>query len=105
MVASNARAILNAENELLDELAQKTSAFASKAAGAEVVNSWLREFRGRRESNDALLGKDDAALDKDLKEEIKILEGLRNAVAGDGDIAQYWRADLGEDIALTKALL
>jgi hypothetical protein len=107
MVAKNAREVLKKENELLDDLAQRASVFAQKAVGveADVINAWTREFRGRRESNDELIGKDDSAFDQELKEEIKLLESLRNSITGGSDVAQYWRGDLGEDIALSKKLL
>jgi len=107
MVASNARAVLKKENELLDDLAQRASVFAQNAVGveADVINAWVREFRGRRESNDELIGKDDSAFDQELKEEIKLLESLRNTITGGSDVAQYWREDLGDDIALSKKLL
>lgn len=107
MVAPNAREALKKENELLDELAQRASAFANRATGVEaaIFNSWVREFRGRRESNDELIAKDDAALDRELKEEVEILESLRKSIAGQSHVAQYWRDDLGEDIELSKRLL
>lgn len=107
MVAQNAREALKKENAVLDDLAQRASAFAKNAVGveADIINAWVREFNGRRESNDDLIGKSDAAFDQELKEEIKLLENLRNSVSGSGDMAEYWRADLGDDIALSKKLL
>lgn len=107
MVAQSAREALKKENALLDDLAQRASALAKNAVGveADIINAWVREFNGRRESNDDLIGKNDAAFDQGLKEEVKLLESLRNSISGSGDIAEYWRADIGDDIALSKKLL
>ena len=107
MVANNARAVLKKENELLDDLVQRASAFAQGAGGAEadVLNAWVRELRGHREANDDLIGRDDAGFDRELNKEIKVLEGMRAAITGDGDIEKYWRDNIGDDIAISKKLL
>ncbi len=107
MVATNAREVLKKENELLDELVRTASAFAQKAGGAEahIFKAWVQELRGHREANDDLIGMDDAGFDRELNKEIKVLEGLRNAITGKSDIDEYWRSNIGEDIDISKKLL
>jgi hypothetical protein len=107
MVAPKARDVLKKENELLDELVQTASAFAQKAGGAEadVLKAWVRELRGHREANDDLLGRDDAGFDRELNKEIRVLEGMRAAITGNGDIEEYWRSNIGDDIEISKKLL
>jgi hypothetical protein len=107
MVASNARAILKKENEMLDSLVQTASAFAQKASGteADVFNAWVRELRGHRDANGDLIGMTDAEFDRELNEEIKILERMRASVTGSRDIDEYWKGNIGDDIAISKKLL
>jgi hypothetical protein len=107
MVASNARAVLKKENELLDELAQKTSVFAKNAVGveADVFNGWARYFRRHREMNDELIRGDDAAFDRELKKEIKLLESLHSTIAGGTPIEKSRKANHGEDIEIAKHLI
>lgn len=107
MVAPKARDVLKKENELLDDLLQRASAFAQKAAGveADVFKAWVRELRGHREANDDLIGRDDAGFDRELNKEIKLLSGLRDSIKGDSDIEKYWRDNIGDDIAVSKKLL
>ena len=47
----------------------------------------------------------DAAFDQALKEEINLLEGMRNSISGDSAGAKYWKDLLGVDIQNTKQLL
>lgn len=107
MVAPNARAILEKENEMLDSLVQTASAFAQKASGteADVLNAWVREFQGHRDANGDLIGMTDAEFDRELNEEIKILERMRASVTGSRDIDEYWKGTIGDDIAISKKLL
>lgn len=107
MVAPNARAILKKENEMLDELVQTASAFAQKAAGveAEVFSSWVQELQGHRDANSDLIGRTDAEFDRELNEEIKVLERMRASITGNGDIDEYWKDNVGGDIAISKKLL
>ena len=107
MVASNARAILKKENEMLDTLVQTASAFAQKASGteADVFNAWVRELQGHRDANGDLIGMTDVEFDRELNEEIKILERMRAAVTGSRDIDEYWKGNIGDDIAISKKLL
>jgi uncharacterized protein with von Willebrand factor type A (vWA) domain len=107
MVASNARAILKKENEMLESLVRTASAFAEKASGtdADVFNAWVQELQGHRDANSDLIGKTDAEFDRELNVEIKILESMRAAVTGTRDIDEYWRANIGDDIAISKKLL
>ena len=107
MVASNARAVLKKENEMLDNLVQTASAFAQNAAGteAEVFNAWVRELQGHRDANNDLIGRTDAEFDHELNTEIKILEAMRAAITGNRDIDEYWKGNIGDDIAISKKLL
>jgi hypothetical protein len=107
MVAPNARDVLKKENELLDELTKRAAMFANKATGleADIYNAWQQSFRRYRESNDELIGANDSDFEQGLAEEIKILESLRNSITGDSDVADNWRADLDDDIALWKKML
>jgi hypothetical protein len=106
MVTSNARAILKKENELLDNLLPAT-AFAQNASGteADVFNAWVRELQGHRDANTGFIGLADAEFDRELNEEIKILEGMRTAITGNRDIDAYWKDNIGDDIAISKKLL
>ena len=107
MVASNARAILKKENEMLDGLVQAASAFAQKAAGAEadIFNAWVQEFQGHRDANSDLISRTDAEFDRELNEEIEVLERMRASITGKRDIDEYWRGNIGDDIAISKKLL
>jgi hypothetical protein len=107
MVTSNARAILKKENELLDNLLQTATAFAQNASGteADVFNAWVRELQGHRDANTGFIGLADAEFDRELNEEIKILEGMRTAITGNRDIDAYWKDNIGDDIAISKKLL
>jgi hypothetical protein len=107
MVAPNAREVLKKENELLDELANRAAMFASKATGleADIYKAWEQDFRRRRESNEELIGASDSDFDQSLTEEINILESLRNSITGNSVVAENWREDLDEDIALSKKVL
>jgi uncharacterized protein with von Willebrand factor type A (vWA) domain len=107
MVASNARAMLKKENEMLDNLVQTASAFAQKASGteADVFNAWVQELQGHRDANSDLIGMTDAEFDRELNEEIKVLEGMRAAITGNRDVDAYWKGNIGDDIAISKKLL
>ena len=107
MVAKNAREVLKKENELLNELAQKASAFAKNSAGAEadLLNAWERYFRRHREINDELIRKSDSAFDQELNEEIKRLGRMRDANAGGSPVENNSRASRSEDIEIAKKLL
>jgi hypothetical protein len=107
MVASNARAVLKKENELLDNLLQTASAFAQNASGteADVFNAWVRELQGHRDANTGLIGATDAEFDQELGDEIKILERMRASITGNGDVDEYWKDNIGDDIAISKKLL
>ena len=107
MVASNARAILQKENEMLGDLVQTASAFAKKAAATEagVFNAWVRELRGHQDINEKLRAMDDTGFAEQLNSEIKILEGMRASITGNSDVAEYWRGHIDDDIAIARALL
>ena len=108
MVASNARAILNKESEMLEKLMQTASAFAKDAAAgteADVFNAWVRELQGYRDANSDLVGKADAEFDRELNEEIKLLERMRASITGNTAIDEYYKGNIGDDIAISKKLL
>ena len=107
MVASNARAILKKENEMLDNLLQTASAFAKKASGteADVFNGWVQEFQGHRDANNDLIGMPDAEFEQELNQVIKVLESKRASITGNRDIDEYWKGNIGDDIAISKKLL
>ena len=108
MVASNARAILKKESEMLNKLVQTASAFAKDAAAgteADVFNAWVQELQGHRDANNDLIGKADAEFDQELNEEIKLLERMRASITGNTAIDEYWKGNIGEDIAISKKLL
>jgi len=99
MVAPNAREMLKKENDLLNELAKKAS------ASADVGASWAQLFSGWRALNEKVIGMTDAAFEQAVREEIKLLEGMRNSISGDSAGAKYWKDALGVDIQNTKQLL
>jgi hypothetical protein len=108
MVASNARAILQKESEMLNKLVQTASAFATEAAAgteADVFNAWVHELQGHRDANNDLIDKADAEFDRELSEEIKVLERMRASITGNTAIDEYWKDNVGEDIAISKKLL
>src|SRR5262245_14358922 len=108
MVASNARAILNKESEMLNKLVQTASAFAKDAAAgteADVFKAWVQELQGHRDANSDLVGKTDADFERELNDEIKVLERMRASITGNTAIDQYWKDNIGEDIAISKKLL
>jgi hypothetical protein len=107
MVASNARAMLERENEMLGDLEQTVSGFAQQAVGneANLFEAWTRELRGHQEINEELRGKDDKGFVAQLTQEIKILEGMRASITGNSDIDDYWRGHVEDDIAVAKGLL
>jgi hypothetical protein len=107
MVAKNAREVLKKENELLNELAQKTSTMAKNSSGAEadVLNAWERYFRRHREINDDLIKKTDSAFDQELNDEIARLERMRDANSGTSAVQKNSRASRGEDIEIARKLL
>ena len=51
------------------------------------------------------LGANDSDFERGLAEEIKILESLRNSITGDSGVADNWRKDLDDDVALWKKML
>ena len=107
MVAPNARDFLKKENELLDELANRVAMLANKATGLEanIYNAWQQSFRRYRESNDELIGANNSDFEQGLADVIQILESLRNSITGDSGVADNWRKDLDDDIALWKKML
>src|SRR5262245_3982575 len=107
MVASNARVMLEKENEMLGDLVQTVSSFAQQAVGSEanLIKAWTQEFSGHKKLNQELSGKDDKGFAEQLTKEIKILEGMRASITGNSDIDEYWRGHVDDDIAVAKALL
>ena len=47
----------------------------------------------------------DAEFDQELGDEIKILERMRASITGNGDVDEYWKDNIGDDIAISKKLL
>jgi hypothetical protein len=92
---------------MLDNLVQTASAFAQKASGIEgdVFNAWVKELQGYRDANSNLIGMADAEFDRELNEEIKVLERMRAAITGNSEIDEYWKGNIGDDIAISKKLL
>jgi hypothetical protein len=83
-----------------------TAMFASKATGleADIYKAGSKIFAGVA-SNDELIGASDSDFDQSLTEEINILESLGNSITGNSVVAENWREDLDEDIALSKKVL
>lgn len=93
---------------MLNKLVQTASAFAKDAAAgteADVFNAWVQELQGHRDANGDLIGKADAEFDQELNEEIKLLERMRASITGNTAIDEYWKGNIGEDIAISKKLL
>ena len=107
MVASNARAMLKKENEMLGDLVQTVSGFAQQAVGneAHLFEAWMQEFRGHQKANERLSGQEDKGFAEQLNKEIKILEGMRASITGNSEIDEYWKGHVDDDIAIAKALL
>jgi hypothetical protein len=92
---------------MLNKLVQTASAFAKDAAAgteADVFNAWVQELQGHRDANGDLIGKADAEFDQELNEEIKLLERMRASITGNTAIDEYWKGNIGEDIAISKKL-
>ena len=107
MVASNARAMLKRENEMIGDLVQTVSTFAQQAVGneASLFEAWMHELRGHQKVNEKLSGKDDQGFAEQLNKEIKILEGMRASITGNSEIDEYSTGHVDDDIAIAKALL
>jgi hypothetical protein len=109
MVAKNARAVLGKENELLDDMVRSASEFAKKATddqlSADNLKSWEVDLRGYRDYNEQLIQMSDAEFDKSMREEIDLLESVRDSIKANGDTARYWRNKFDDDIKLMKRLL
>jgi hypothetical protein len=107
MVASNARAMLKRETEMLGDMVQTVSSFAQQTVGSEtkLFEAWMRELSGHQEINETLSSKDEKGFVDQLNEEIKILEGMRASITGNSEIDEYWRGHIDDDIAIARALL
>jgi hypothetical protein len=107
MVATGARAVLTKENEMLDELVQTASAYAQNATGLgrEVFDAWVAALSGHRDINASLIGMSDADFDQALQGEAGLLQNSLNPIAGSGPVAQYWKAQLNEDIKIANKLV
>ena len=110
MVASNALEVLKNENELLNDLTQRAEESTQKQkAFAENLKFWALELSGYRTINGKLIellnSKNNKSFDDALKEEIALLEGLRNSIKGDTEAAKYWKEKLRGDIEPMKKLL
>ena len=96
MVAS--RDILKDENKLLTNLEKLA---ASDPSGGD----WVAFFSDWRSVNDKLIAQSDSGLNKELDDEVKRLEKMRNAIAGDNSTGgQFWTNMLNLDIEAAKAL-
>jgi hypothetical protein len=96
MVAS--RDILKGENKLLVDLEN----LASSRPGGE---DWANFFSQWRGINENLIGLSDSNLNQALDDEIKRLEKMRNAIAGDSTAGgQFWTDMLNLDIEGARAL-
>lgn len=107
MVATNARAVLTKENEMLDALVQTASAYAQNAAGLEkdVFDAWVAALSGHRNINASLISMSDGDFDQALQGEAGLLQNSLNPIAsGSGPVAQYWKAQLDKDIKIANKL-
>jgi|SRR6476619_5114399 len=101
MVAANARAVLQKENELLDGLIQTAATFMQSLSGvqADVLNDWGDYFKGWRETNDKLIAMTDAELDQHLDDEIQQLNKFRNSITGTSLSDEVHKKFLNDDIS------
>jgi hypothetical protein len=100
MVAANARAVLQKENELLDGLIQTSATFMQGLSGvqADVLNDWGDYFKGWRETNNKLIAMTDPELDQHLDEEIAQLNKFRGSITGNSLSDQVHKRFLDDDI-------
>jgi hypothetical protein len=107
MVAANARAVLQKENELLDGLIQTTATFMKSLSGvqADVLNDWGDYFKVWRQTNDKLIAMTDAELDQHLDEEIKQLKKFRGSITGSSLSDEVHKKFLDDDISDAGRLL
>ena len=97
MVAQNARKALEDENKLLEELEQKAAGNAR----------WVAYFSGWRKNNADLISKAaDSDFDREVNDEIKRLQKMRDSLSGDSSAgAKFYTDALDDDIQGTRALL
>jgi hypothetical protein len=90
-------------------MVRSASEFAKKATddqlSADNLKSWEVDLRGYRDYNEQLIKMSDAEFDKSMREEIELLESVRDSIKHNGDTARYWRNKFDDDIKLMKRLL
>ena len=100
MVAANARAVLQRENELLDKLMQTTATFMQSLSGieADVLNDWGDYFKGWRDINTGLITMTDAELGQHLDQEVNKLKKFKSSIEGDSPSDKFHKKFLDDDI-------
>lgn len=107
------RETLQAESELLAQLAHGTEQFRNKIEkGASkttmmVVGGWLGSFRKLKDMGDELVGASDADYEKALRDEREVVAALletARSLDGLGD-SESWIELFVEDIAIIDGLL
>ena len=108
MVSPNARAALEMEIKLIDELTEATLKFAANASTpleTEIINGWNRGLNKRKEINKFYIKLSDPHFDKEATDEITILKSLRASLGEkQGKVAVSWIEHIEEDIVVMADL-
>jgi hypothetical protein len=107
MDASNARAVLRKENELVDELIKTSSAFTRGLTGleADILKVWGDFLEYSRETNKELIGMTDAKLGQNLDAENKLLKKITTSITGTTTIAKFYKKWFEAELKAEKKLL
>jgi hypothetical protein len=108
MVASNARAVLQKENELLDELIKTTSTFMQGSTGveADALNEWVNYFKEWRTINEECIGMTDAKLAAHLNSEANRLKRFVSSITKSATTgAKFHKKSFNADSKIAKELL
>ena len=110
----DATVILNDEIKMLDQLIAMIEAFAKDykpgPAGGDDFNfrnlaCWAKELKGYRDIDKQYAGMSKPDLRSALQEEIDVLQKCHDSINSQSAAAQYWKANLYENIYYTVGTL
>jgi hypothetical protein len=107
MVASNARAVLQKENEFLDQLikASPTSTQGLTGVEADIINGWVNYFKEWRKINEECIGMTDARLAAHLDSETKRLRRFVSSITSTTTGAKFHKKSFDADFKIAEKLL
>jgi hypothetical protein len=107
MVASNAKAVLRKENELLDELIKTTSTFMKGSTGVEAhaLNEWVNYFKEWRKINKECIDMTNDQLAGHLNAESNRLKGFVSSITSATTGAVFHKKSFNADSKIAKELL